>query len=224
MNDSLLDIEYELTRLVQEKVVVKVNQNKRVMLRVLAKKKNVVHLSMHHIFLKAPGEVMQAVAHFIQGKKNLSSDRRIKEHIALHLPSSRVALKRELWTLGEVYDLQVLFDEINQEYFSNALQLGISWFVAPPRKRRKSRTLGRFCSAEQMIWMNHFLDQKKVPSYFISFVIFHEIGHHFVGTTVSKSGRNRLHGADFKEFERKFGQYHLAVEWQKKNQKFLLKG
>lgn len=222
MND-LLQIEQELMQFVQKKVVVKVNQNKRVMLSILAKKKDALHLSMHHIFLKAPKEVTEAVAHFLQGKKEPFFDRKIKEYIALHLGPKPV-LRNDLWTLGEVHDLQLLFDEVNREYFNQSLQLKISWFKTPIRKRRKSRTLGRFCSVEEIIWMNHFLDQPKIPSYFISFVIFHEIAHYFVGTAVDKNGRHRLHGSDFKEFEKKFVHYQIAKEWQKKNQKILLKG
>ena len=66
-----------------------------------------------------------------------------------------------------------------------------------------------------MIRINPQLDAKKVPSYYMEFLVYHEMLHADIGIK-NKNNRRIVHSGEFKKREKEFKQYEKAIEWEKK--------
>jgi hypothetical protein len=122
-------------------------------------------------------------------------------------------------TQGEHYDLQVVYDVLNQDYFKNQLKLKIRWFGSAERKARRHRKLGIFCFQTNCIKIHRLLDRPHFPPYFISYVVYHEMLHSVCPPVKAKRGRYQIHHSDFKMRERQFADYAAAKRWEEENRK-----
>ena len=112
-------------------------------------------------------------------------------------------------TSGNIHDLKALYDELNDEYFGGALDSVITWGAKSPRFAVRKRTLGSYSARANIIRINPALDSKKVPRYFIAYVVYHEMLHAAIGIQ-NRSGRRSIHPAEFRDFER-------ATAWERKS-------
>ena len=133
---------------------------------------------------------------------------------------------------GEYFDLKTLFDKLNAEYFANALRgYTITW----GRKRkypwgRKRRhppkeyfVFGTIQEEDKMIRIHPQLDAPFVPTWFLEYVIYHEMLHAVVPEEIDDYGRRRVHTPEFYRRERQFHCYHRARRWEDENlDRFLL--
>jgi hypothetical protein len=122
-------------------------------------------------------------------------------------------------TRGEHYDLKAIYDVLNHSYFENKLNLDITWFGSAQRKAKRHRKLGLFCFQTNRIKIHRLLDQPHFPSYFISYVIYHEMLHSVCPPVKAKRGRYRIHHLDFKMREKEFADYAVAKRWEEENKK-----
>jgi hypothetical protein len=120
---------------------------------------------------------------------------------------------------GTHYDLKSIYDLLNQSYFENKLSLEIIWFGSATRKARRHRKLGLFCFQTNRIKIHRLLDQPHFPSYFISYVVYHEMLHSVCPPIKAKRGRYNIHHPDFKVREREFADYTAAKRWEEKNKR-----
>lgn len=120
---------------------------------------------------------------------------------------------------GSYYDLKAIFDELNQTYFNNQLELGITWFGSALRRARRHRKLGVYCFRTKVVKIHRLLDQPHFPPYFISYVVYHEMLHSVCPPVKAKKGRYRIHHPDFIKREKQFAQYTLAKRWEEENKK-----
>ncbi|MGE0670205.1 MAG: SprT-like domain-containing protein [Parachlamydiales bacterium] len=118
---------------------------------------------------------------------------------------------------GEHYNLQEIYDQVNALYFEGRVDVQITWFGSQKRAARRRRTLGLYDFNSKLIKIHRLLDQPHFPSYFISYVVYHEMLHHLFPPYPPKRGRRKIHHADFKRHEKKFAEYSLAKEWEKEN-------
>jgi predicted metal-dependent hydrolase len=83
--------------------------------------------------------------------------------------------------------------------------------------------MGSFAVEDRIIRIHPALDQPGVPSYFVAWIVFHEMlhGKHEVRR---KDGRRRFHTKEFLEEERTFSDYERAHAWEKANLDKLLRG
>ena len=116
---------------------------------------------------------------------------------------------------GKHYNLTDIFNSLNSEYFNNSLSVLITWGKRSPRYAVKRRTLGNYQKKTNIIRINPILDSRKVPRYVIEFIVYHEMLHAVIDT-VLKNGRRRIHSKEFKSRERKYRNYHKAIEWENK--------
>jgi hypothetical protein len=178
----------------------------------------------HRIFAAAPPDVVVAIARLLDQNDRAAAnmiDRYIDacaEQIAEHARPSAVHVG------GEHYDLQRIFDDLNARYFSNAVRARITWGRSGKAKRKHSIKLGSYHASERLIRIHPALDQAFVPSFFITFVVFHEMLHEQLGTSDrTMDGRRCVHPPEFRALEARFPQAAEALQWEQENLNRLLR-
>jgi len=183
-------------------------------------------LRLHRMFLSAPGDVIEALAAWVQSPRTRKAGHLLDAYIRANSHQVRRTSNGELKALGKHYDLQSLFDFLNRTCFSNAVAAAITWGRIPEVRRRRSIRFGSYYPREDLIRIHPFLDQAFVPEYFVRYIVFHEMLHAFLGIEESPSGRQRIHTAVFKKLEQAYPDYARAAAWQNnpKNLRKLLSG
>ncbi|QRN99128.1 hypothetical protein JRI60_08955 [Archangium violaceum] len=186
---------------------------------------NVLQLRLHHMFLDAPEPVVRAVADYA-GRGNRLAGGVLDDYIRGQQPrirQERHAAEADLESRGRCFDLQVLFDQINRIYFQGGIQARIGWGRMPPRRRRKSIRLGVYDHQTREIRIHPGLDRPEVPSYFVEFIIFHEMLHQLFPSS-NGNGRRVHHPRAFRDREKAFPLYAAALRWERENLNLLLRG
>jgi hypothetical protein len=121
-------------------------------------------------------------------------------------------------TAGHVYDLNEMFDELNEIYFTPPIRKPtLTWSA-----RRTYRILGHHDAVHDHITISRSLDSADVPRYVVEYVLFHEMLH-IVHPTKHINGRRYNHTAAFRRDERKFRHYDAAERWIESNVRKLKK-
>ena len=117
---------------------------------------------------------------------------------------------------GEVYDLDEIFDDLNEYYFDSKIaKPTLTWSV-----RKTYRILGHHDSTHETIAVSRSLDDKKTPKYVVEFVVFHEMLHIF-HPTQHRNGRRYNHTPQFRRDEKTFAHFDEAESWIGRNVKIL---
>lgn len=112
---------------------------------------------------------------------------------------------------GKVYDLSVLFTELNALYFNGQLECPtLSW-----SKRQTRRILGHHDHVHSTIVISSTLDHAAIPRFVVEYVLYHEMLHVKHPAHMS-SGRTIYHGPAFRKDERLFGRFDEALKWLEK--------
>jgi hypothetical protein len=201
-----------------------VNENRSTMLNLLEKRENFARLSVHKMFLEAPDSVVRAIADYVQrGRKyRQESSALLRTFIQEHLTRSNythLIESQKLLHVGRTYHLKPLYDRLNLEYFGAQLDLSITWY-GKQRIRPRLRsivTFGQYLAGLRLIKIHRMLDDPFFPHYFVAFVVYHEMLHSVIPTSVDARGRLCFHTPSFKEREKAFTHYREAIEWEKKN-------
>lgn len=101
-------------------------------------------------------------------------------------------------------DLLGMFDDINVEYFGGIVCGGISW-----RNIKISPTYTTLGFADvdcRHIYINTLLADKRIPPYFLKFIVYHEMLHLVLGYEVN-------HNSRFKSLEMRFKKYNAAKKF-----------
>lgn len=215
---------HKLRTLIGRNIEVFINQNRRIFITFNPKTQKI---SLHKIFLQAPRNVLEALCGFITEKNNIHYKKFLKNYIDSCEKSfsyhKELICKRELslQNRGIFYDLNDIYKRLNEKYFNNNVEAKISWFGRLYKSKRSSRTLGIFHNDFQLIQIHKCLDCKKVPKFFIEYVVYHEMLHYFFPITMNAQGRRIIHSPSFKEKERCFEKYLEARLWETKNKHIL---
>lgn len=216
---SIATFQQQIEEAIKKKVKLKINDNHSTMLSVKWDP-DCTKISMHRMFLEAPSNIMEALACYIQ-KENDPLCPTVQAYIDEKLRTSEYTYQlsmEKIVTKGKYYDLQALYDSLNNEYFDGQLNLSITWFGKNSKKKERSQLiLGLYQSSLQLIKIHKMMDNLFFPEYFVKFVIYHEIIHHVSPSYYDKDGKHHIHSKEFKELERKFHDYHLAKSWMKKH-------
>lgn len=211
---SLAVFQDKLEALSGRKFQLRINDNRSTMLSVKWER-SCIKVSLHWIFLQAPHEIIDLlIQYLIRQHKRIAPE--VKAYISdclRQLDYSHLVDKEKLDTDGQVYDLQELYDEVNNTYFKGKVDLNITWH-GPRRQRSKSRiTFGLFHDQLKLIKISRFLDDEAVPEYVVRFVIYHEMLHYICPPYVDENGIERIHNKEFCRREKKFREYELAEQW-----------
>jgi hypothetical protein len=214
MEASLQELGHRLALSQDYMVEVRLNNNRNTFINVLESSAHLIRVSLHQMFLKAPENVMQAVAKFIRGKIALPLPVRSYIQENLHTLDTTQHLGRiKLETVGRTYDLQKIYREVNAQYFNNTLDLHITWYGDPVKRPRSQMTFGLFDPVLKLIKIHRLLDSETVPNFFIAFVIYHEMLHAIHPPYVDEKNTLRIHNLEFKTQEKCFQQHTEAMTW-----------
>lgn len=196
-----------------EKICLTVTDNSTSMIS-SSLKGGVIHLRLHRMFLAADDGVIEEIAKFVRSRNCRTPliRRYIRENRGRlrDRPPKTVNAR----TKGRYHDLGALFSRVNEEYFGGRVTARITWGSRKRGWAVRLRTLGSYSSRAHIIRINPILDSRSVPSYFLSFVVYHEMLHADIGTE-EKNGRRLVHSKVFRERERIFAGYERALAWER---------
>ena len=113
---------------------------------------------------------------------------------------------------GNCYDLDQLFERINQEYFAGKMtKPRLTW-----NQTLTHRKLGHYEPLRDRVVMSRTLDNSQVPQYVVELVLYHELLHKHHGVKWV-NGKRRSHTPEFRRSERKFAYYQEAEQWLKRS-------
>lgn len=119
---------------------------------------------------------------------------------------------------GAVYDLDEIFDNVNEYYFNGLIpRPALTWSA-----KKTFRILGHHDATHGHIAISKSLDSTDVPRYVVEYVVFHEMLH-IHHPTKHVNGRRYNHTAAFKRDEAKFVYFEEAERWIERNVRKLKK-
>jgi hypothetical protein len=204
-----------LAKLTGREVHLTITQNRRVFLS-YRKEGDLLKLRLHEVFLSADDKVLKSVADFVNNKRDAIKTLRafVRVHRDTGYPSKRKVPLRS--PQGKVYNLQDIFNELNRRYFHSRLKSEVIWGNAYKKGRVMKRILGSYHRQSGIIVINPILDSKRVPLYYLAFVVYHEMLHADIGV-VDFGGRRIVHSRKFRARERAFHDYQRAIKWEREN-------
>jgi hypothetical protein len=159
----------------------------------------------------APSAILESLAHILMSKLlRRPSPRTHAERYRRYL--NRKEMRRSLQLVkqtrgrkfvsgpkGDFYDLQAIFDDLNQAHFHGLMaQPLLGW------SRRPSRVmLGHYDPSHNAIILSRLLDKSSVPRLAVEYILFHEMLH-LCFPVEHRGARRCVHTRDFKEAERQF--------------------
>jgi hypothetical protein len=177
-------------------------------------KDGVLHVRLHRMFLQSDAVLLDEIAAFMRGKK--SKTPLIMNFIKRNSCFVKKGKQRKysLKQLGTYHDLRILAASVNEEYFGGRITAPVTWGTGRLGRAVRRRTLGSYSGHTNTIRINPILDKKRVPSYFIEFIIYHEMLHADMGIESGKERRS-VHPREFRRRERLFEKYAEALDWEK---------
>jgi hypothetical protein len=182
------------------------------------------YVRLSEILADAPMYVHRALANVLvaklmrrkmpQGANRLFNDYIMQSHIRDLSEESRKTRGRKMVSSaqGRFYDLDQMFDQINERYFGNELPKPVlTW-----SQNKTRRILGHHDEAHDTVVISKSLDSQKVPPFVVEYILYHELLHVKYPIEVV-NGRQRKHSREFKSDERKFPYYEQAEKWLKYN-------
>lgn len=182
-------------------------------------------LRLHHMFLDAPVPVVEAIADYA-GRGRRRAGAVLDEYIRTLQPLIRRERHDQEAVLnprGRCFDLQAIFTQLNDTYFQGRIQAQIGWGRTPGKRRRKSIRLGVYDHQTREIRIHPALDRPEVPTYFVEYIVFHEMLHQLFPSH-DGPGRKVHHSRTFRDHEKTFVHYVAALLWEKENLQVLLRG
>jgi predicted metal-dependent hydrolase len=182
------------------------------------------HLRLHRMFLTAGSATMHALSRYVTDN-DAQASAQLGEFIDAHqaqLPprAARPPRPPRIIDCGQHYHLGQLFAALNGRYFRQPIEARITWGRLPRRsgrpRRHRSLKLGSYSVEDRLIRIHPTLDQPFVPSYFVEWIIYHEMLHQKHPIPII-DGRHRYHTAEFLAEERLFDEYERAHQWERRN-------
>ncbi len=180
------------------------------------KKGRAVTLRMHRLFLGAAEPILDEIAGFIKNRRCPMPHTRSFIDKNSHRLKSSPPRKIAITTKGRQYDLSVIFDKVNAQYFSGEVTAAITWGRKGARRFPARRTLGTYLDDKNLIRINPVLDSRRIPRFYIEFIVYHEMLHAVVETEV-KNGRRNIHAREFRKREMLFEHYERACQWEREH-------
>ncbi len=170
-------------------------------------------LRIHSCFIRAPEQIIEAIAQYITGKRKRYNRNKIIA-FARRTFSTQLPECTETDYKGKFYNLKQIFDQLNKTYFNNSIKCDISFSRRFSGKRTRSIVFGNYNPGKNLIRINRALDSESVPEFFIRYIIFHEMLHAHIYLSGMNSSR---HTKIFKKKENRYPELKLAEQWKKNN-------
>ena len=170
----------------------------------------------------APEPVLRAIAHILIAKIyrkpiGASHARRYRRFISSHEISQKANLVRQIRGRkqiesphGRVYDLQEVFEDLNQRFFYGLMaQPLLSW-----SRNHARNSLGHYDPAHNAIVISRAFDRARVPRYAVEYILFHEMLH-LKHPVKLRGSRRCVHSTEFQNEEKLFPQLEEAKKFLK---------
>lgn len=180
---------------------------------------------LHTMFTEAPPEVWHALVAYVR-RTGPQAARAIRAYIRQQqsrLTPPPAARPPVLQPCGEYFDLDSIYQDLNQRYFVDRVQAEITWSRRPLQRQRTSMRFGSYHERDRLIRVHRLLDQAFVPRYVVENVVFHEMLHQLIPRQY-QNGRWSIHPPEFRQQERRFEYYLQAEQWQRLHLGRLLRG
>ena len=132
----------------------------------------------------------------------------------------RLPMQRQFQLLheGKHFDLQRMFDELNERHFGGRLRgYKVEWGRRRRQRPKDYFIFGTIQEEDRVIRINPQLDQAFVPAWFLRYILYHEMLHSVVPDKVMANGRRRVHTDEFNRRERLYRSYSRARRWEAEN-------
>jgi SprT-like family len=182
-----------------------------------------IQVSLSDLLEGAPESVLRAIAHILLAKlyrkpidpvhnvrfKRFASSSAVTRQTEL-IRTTR-GRKRYTGPQGRFYNLEEVFDLLNQQYFGGLLgRPELTWSESLAK-----RSLGHYDAAHNTIVVSRVFDRPSSPRYAIEYLLYHEMLH--LKHPVKMRGLRRcVHSAAFKAEERLFPQLKEAMAFIKR--------
>ncbi len=179
-----------------------------------------ISLRISDVLQDAPSPVLESVAHILLAKllrEPVPRDHRTRyrhylnrEDVQRKMRVIRAERGRKNLTSarGRHYDLNLLFDQLNDRYFEGRIRRPVlGWSRGAPRRR-----LAHYDPAHHTIVVSRLLDNEAIPRFVIEYVLFHE-ALHIIHPARCTGTRRQVHTKEFAEAEKQFPRLAEAREW-----------
>src|SRR5580700_6079851 len=171
----------------------------------------------------APDTVLRAIAHILLAKMyrkpiDRAHATRYRRHISAqditkkaHIVRQMRGRKRIESAQGRTYNLENIFEELNQRFFDGLLaRPQMTWSRDHARNR-----LGHYDPAHNAIVVSRAFDHPRVPCYAVEYIVYHEMLH--LKHPVKLRGTRRcVHSTDFQAEEKLFPHWEKAKQFLKR--------
>jgi len=175
----------------------------------LRKGKLLVRLS--DLLAGAPEPVLRSIAHILLAKMyrkpiERSHSTRYRRYVSGHDIVARAHLVRQMRgrkridsARGRVYDLEVIFDDLNRRFFYGLLaRPQMTWSREAARNH-----LGHYDPAHNAIVVSRVFDHPRVPRCAVEYIVYHEMLH-LKHPVKLRGSRRCVHSPEFQAEERLF--------------------
>lgn len=195
------------------RIEVVITQNRRSMASIRRQKNGHVVLRLQYGFEHAPQEILECLECMARNRPGKRAAWQKICAFAKNLPDhgreQTIRPPLRVSPKGRHFDLAPMLAEVNHTFFNGKLEAHITWGTRRirPQRRTKKRTLqyGVWDVGQNLIRIHPDLDRPDVPVDFLRYIIYHELCHAACPPERDpKSGRMRIHHAEFKALESKF--------------------
>jgi hypothetical protein len=171
----------------------------------------------------APQPVLRAIAHILLAKlyrkpldpAHVTRYRRFASSESVMRQTERVrqmrGRKKISTAKGEYYDLEEVFESLNQRFFHGLMGRPVlTW-----SEHKAKRLLGHYDAAHNTIMISRVFDRKNTPRYAIEYLMYHEMLHLKHPVKV-RGGRRCVHSREFQEEEKLFPHLEEAKAFLKR--------
>ena len=161
----------------------------------------------------APAPVLRAIAHILLAKMyRRAIDReaaaRYRKYVSSHHVSRKAHLVRQMRgrkrldsAQGRTYDLEALFEDLNQRFFHGLMaRPQMTW-----SRDHARNSLGHYDPAHNAIVVSRIFDHPRVPRFAVEYIVYHEMLH-LKHPVRLRGSRRCVHSADFQAEEKLFPQ------------------
>ena len=186
-------------------------------------RETIVHARISDLLEGAPATVLEAIAHILLAKiyrKPIAAlhSTRYRRYVLSHDISTKAQLVRQLRgrkriesAQGEVYDLDQIFEELNQRFFHGLLaRPRMTWSQSHAR-----RSLAHYDPAHNAIVVSRAFDHQRVPRYAVEYIVYHEMLH-LKHPVKLRGSRRCVHGPEFRAEEKLFPELERAKAFLKR--------
>jgi predicted metal-dependent hydrolase len=159
----------------------------------------------------APEPVLRAIAHILLAKMyrkpiERGHSTRYRRYVSSHDIVEKAHLVRQMRgrkriesARGHTYDLEVIFDQLNQRFFHGLLaRPQMTW-----SRDHARNSLGHYDPAHNAIVVSRVFDHPRVPRYAVEYIVYHEMLH-LKHPVKLRGSRRCVHPAAFQEEEKQF--------------------